>query len=82
MKMDRCKACRAKINLQKADNGKTYPLDLEPVEFVVDLAGPNRYVTIISGEVLTFRGAPAREEDKDIHIGWIDHRCTCRKRRM
>ena len=77
----RCRLCGKPINLQKADNGKTYPLELTAVNFVPNLNGPARYITILTdGQIYVCRGAEPREGDKDVHIGWVDHRDKCRKR--
>lgn len=71
-----CKRCGKRTLLIRLDRGKTFPCELEPVEFVPDLCGTARYV-LEDGTVL--RGCEPKAADKDIHSGWMDHRDVCPK---
>ena len=73
-KVNLCHGCGKKIAFVKTLKGKTMPIDLEPVKFVPDTAGKNRYV-LSDGAVVA--GTEPREGDKDIHTGYISHFATC-----
>ena len=72
---DRCWKCNQPILLIKAGNGKTYPCDPEPVEFIPDLNGSKKYIT---EDGYPIRGADPDPADKDIHSGYVDHRGVCK----
>ncbi len=69
-----CKACGARMLFVETVKGKRMPVDLEPVEFVPDLNGRNKYV-LEDGNVVT--GVPAEPGDQDKHRGYISHFATC-----
>ena len=69
-----CRACGKEIMFIKTSKGKSMPVNPDARQFCPDLNGPDLYV-LTDGSVL--RGADAREEDKDKHIGFISHFATC-----
>lgn len=70
----KCRACGAEIFFIKTPAGKSMPLNAEPVDFVPDLNGPEKYVT---AEGAVVRGCVPQGGEPDIHRGWIAHWATC-----
>ena len=70
----RCRGCGKPIKFIKTSNGKTMAVNEKLLKFVPDVTGKHLYI-MTDGTVL--RGVPAREEDPDVHVGFISHFATC-----
>ena len=71
-----CRACGRRILFIKTMKGKTMPVDAEPVSFVPDVAGNNRYV--LEGG-LVVNGVIPMPGYTDVHEGYVSHFATCPK---
>lgn len=69
-----CRACGKSIFFIKTMKGKTMPVDAEPIQFVPDTNGLDKYVTL---EGLVVPGVLPLPGDTDIHEGYISHFATC-----
>ena len=72
--MSKCKSCGAEIKWITTVNGKSMPVDAEPVQFHQDPAGREIFVTK-GGAVV--RGTTAKADDKDAETGYNSHFATC-----
>ena len=70
----KCRACGKPIMFINTIKGKSMPVDVRELKFIPDTNGTNKYVTP-EGEV--WPGVPAKDEDLDVHIGYISHFATC-----
>lgn len=70
----RCIACGAAIFFAPVSGGRQIPFDVNPVRFVPDINGPEKYL-LDDGTVL--RGCVPEGDEPDIHTGWITHWATC-----
>lgn len=70
-----CKACGAQIRFVPLPNGKQMPVDAQPVPFIPDLNGPDKFV-LEDGTIL--RGCAPLGGEPDVHLGWITHWATCK----
>ena len=69
-----CRACGRRIIFIKTLKGKTMPCDAEPVKFVPDVAGNNKYVL---ADGLLINGVIPMPGDTDVHEGYVSHFATC-----
>lgn len=74
MDIVKCRVCHKPMFFIETANGKQMPVDAKVLEFVPDTNGRDLYVTP-EGDVL--RGVPAKDEDPDVHVGYISHFATC-----
>ena len=72
--MSKCKSCGAEIKWITTVNGKSMPVDAEPVQFHQDPSGQEVFVTK-GGAVV--RGATAKAGDEEAETGYNSHFATC-----
>lgn len=72
--MVRCRLCGRLILMMDAPGGKRMPCETTMVRFVPDLNGSNKYLT---DDMVTIRGVEPMPGDRDVHMGYIDHRSVC-----
>lgn len=68
-----CRACGAEIFFIKTENGKTAPVDAEPVTFRPYDFGPEMFV-MLDGSVRRGRRCDAMEGEE---TGYVSHFATC-----
>lgn len=69
-----CRACGAEIMFIKTCNGKSMPVNAEPVAYT-QCSGGNQKIITPNGEVLT--GELTSEPEKTTGFGYISHFATC-----
>lgn len=73
--MSRCRGCGAPIEWITTAAGRSMPVDPELV-FIIEGAGPDRFVTD-EGEVVTGRRALPAEERPSLAVAFVPHWKTC-----
>ena len=72
--MSKCKSCGAEIKWITTVNGKSMPVDAEPVQFHQDPSGTEIFVTD-GGAVV--RGITAKAGEEGTTTGYNSHFATC-----
>ena len=72
--MSKCKSCGAEIKWITTVNGKSMPVDAEPVQFHHDPSGTEIFVTD-GGAVV--RGITAKTGEEGTTTGYNSHFATC-----
>ena len=70
----KCNACGAEIVFVRIPGGRNLPFDAEPIPFIPDIAGTDRY--LMDGG-LVIRGCRPIGGEPDTHYGRIIHWATC-----
>lgn len=73
--MARCKFCGREIDWINSLEGKSIPVDQDPV-FVIEGGGPDTFLDDM-GATITGHQAGPKEERRDLHVAFVPHRRTC-----
>lgn len=76
--MSLCKYCGAPIEWIRTQEGKTIPVDQDPV-FVVEGDGKAEFYLEDMAEPITGREAKPEEDTKGLEVAFVPHFRTCRQ---